>query len=154
MNMKLLVFTIILAALVFIVAVDTREKPEHLQTEADKVENLLEDYVFNTPKQISVLYQQEDEDKKTRERIKTIVLKTDEEYVPKSPRIPNGFQAVLDEMQSHLPDYDFGEQVSEKATLFHWLSPGANWVVTSIVTTNGYYSRWERRMDVHQLSNE
>ncbi len=152
--MKMLLFTIIIGILVFIVAVDTREKPEHLLTKADKVERMLEDYTFNTPKQISVLYQQEHEDKKTRERVKVIVLQTNEEYLPKSPKMPDSFQTVLNELKIHIPDQDFGEQVAEKAAYFQWLSPNSSWVVTSIETTNGHFSRWEKRADVHQLSNE
>jgi len=152
--MKALIFTIIIALLGFIVISDLRDPPEHMQTEADKVKDFLEDYAFNTPKHIGVLFQDEVDIKDSRKVIKTIIVRSNEEFLPKSPRAPDKYTVVLNEMKKHLPEHNFGEQVSEKGSFFSWVSPDAQWNVSSIETSMGHYSKWVRSADKYQLSNE
>ena len=152
--MKALVFTIIIALLGFIVLSDLRDPPEHMQTEADKVKEFLEDYAFNTPKHIGVLHQDEVENKETRKIVKTIILRSNQEYLPKSPRIADDYQTTLNEMKEDLPNHDFGEQVSEESSFFSWLSPDAQWSVSAIETSKGHYSKWVRSADKFQLRRE
>ena len=152
--MKPLVFTIIIAILAFIVLSDLRDPPEHMQTEADKVKEFLEDYTFNTPKHIGVLHQDEFENKETRKIITTIILRSNEAYLPKSPKIDSDYQTALNSMRENLPHHDFGEQVSEKSTFFSWLSPDAQWSVTAIETSKGHYSKWIKSADKFQVRNE
>ena len=152
--MKALVFTVIIAILGFIVLADLRDPPEHMQTEADKVKEFLEDYTFNTPKHIGVLHQNEFENKETRKIITTIILRSNEAYLPKSPKIDDNYQAALNAMKVDLPNHDFGEPVSEKASFFSWLSPDAQWSVSAIETSQGHYSRWVKSADKFQLRNE
>jgi hypothetical protein len=152
--MKALIFTIVIAVFATIFINEFRDPPEHMMTEAEKIERLVDDFTFNTPQEIVVLSQNEVIDNKTRERVLTIVLQTDSEYLPKTPRIADRPAVVLKALQTTVPDHDFGEALEKGASYFHWLSTNSKWSVASMETTTGHYSRWEKRVDVYEATLE
>ncbi len=152
--MKAVIFTLTIMVVGFLVVTDFRDPPEHMLSRSDKVKNLLEDYTFNTPNYVSVLYQTEVENKQTRKVTKTLVLRTYDEYIPRSPVTKGTYQTALNTLKNLLPEHDFGDAVAEKANYFSWITPNAQWSVTSIETNKGYYSRWKRVSDKHQFINE
>jgi len=151
--MRGLIFVTVIAMVAFIVVNELRDPPESMLTERDKIERFLADYTFNSPKDIVVLFQREDVDNKTREKVKTLVLRTDEEYIPRSPRIPDQSMRVFTALTAMVPEHDFGAPIDERAGYFQWLGPNTQWKVSSVVTSTGHYSLWERREDVYQLTN-
>jgi len=152
--LKAIIFFIVVLPFIFLLAVQLDEPPEHLKTEKEKLVDLLEDLTFNTPKEIIILSNEEHFDQKTRVKIKTLILKTNEEYLPKSPRILNKAKTVLDRLKTGLPAHDFGEPKSTQAHSFRWLTPNSEWIVSSVETSYGHFSRWEKTTDVHQLSRD
>lgn len=122
-------------------------------SEKDKIERFLTDYTFNTPAEITVLHDQESLDQDTRMRVRTLLLKSNEEYLPMSPRISDQADRVLGALKSTVSGYDFGVPVEGGASYFQWLSPTSEWKVSSLQTDKGHFSLWERRADVYQLTN-
>lgn len=149
--MRQLVFLIFILPFVFLLALSLREPPEESLTEDKKIAALLEDMTFNTPKQIKVLANKEYNDNTKREHVKTIVLKTNEEYLPRTPRIQDKSRVVLDMLKKEVPDYDFGTPVNEYASYFRWLTPNGEWTASSVVTSQGDFSIWERRSEFSEL---
>ncbi|MDH5544608.1 MAG: hypothetical protein OEZ43_03380 [Gammaproteobacteria bacterium] len=131
-----------------------KETPEHLKTEQEKVTTLLKDFTFNTPGNIDVLLHRDQVDNKTRERVKTIVLKTNVEYLPKTPRITDKASEVLAILQQTLPEQDFGQAVNDEGSFFRMMTANSEWFVYTVETTSGHYSRWERRADVYQATSD
>lgn len=152
--MKGLLFIIVLAVFAYTLGTAFRETPEHMLTETEKVQRFLADFTFNKPSEITVLYDNQRVDNKTRETIKTLILKTDEEYLPKSPKVPDTFDNVITLLKNSVPSHDFGEQTGVEGGYFQWLTKNSTWTVSSIETSNGHYSRWERRTDVYQVTND
>ncbi len=152
--MKAVIFLIVILPFAFLLTAEFDEPPEHLKTEKEKLVDLLEDLTFNTPKEIIILSNDDHFNPKTRVKIKTLILKTNEEYLPKSPRISNKAQIVLDALKTDLPAHDFGEPTSTQAHSFRWLTPNSEWLVSSVETSNGYFSRWKKTTDVHQFSRD
>ncbi len=146
-----LVSLLIIFAILLPVVMD---KPEHMKTDWERIREQLGPYAFNTPKDIEVLLRRQSVDQKTRERIERLILKTNEEFLPRTPRIPDSVDNVMRALRKYLPDYDFGEPVVEEGSYFHWLSPNTKWFVSSIETSRGHFSFWEKRMDVSQLIND
>ena len=152
--MRALIFFIIIIPFVLLIMAQCHEKPEHLKTESEKIADLLEDLTFNTPKEITVLFNNDYADQKTREKIKTLILKTDEEYLPKSPKISNKPETVLNALHTSLPDHDFGKPSGTEANYFRWLTSNSEWTVSAVKTSQGYFSHWQKVTDVHQLSRD
>ncbi len=152
--MKAVIFTLTIMFVGLIVFTEFRDPPEHMLSRSDKVKNLLEDVTLSTPNYVSVLYQTDVEDKQSRKITKTLVLKTYDEYIPRSPVTKGTYQTALSTMKNHLPEYDFGEPVVDTANYFSWLTPNAQWSVLAIETSNGFFSRWKRVADKHQFINE
>ena len=130
------------------------EPPEDSLTEPEKVARTLEKLAFAAPKNIEVLLNDERVDKGAREQFKTIILKTDEEYLPRSPKIKEKPELVLNVIKKDIPDYSFGEIVEGSAAYFRFLMPNSEWNIVSIQTSNGYISRWEQRSDLFQVMRE
>lgn len=152
--MKKWIFLIIILPFVFILGVALRDEPEETLTEDKKIVALLEGMTFNTPKQISVISNIERNDNATHQRVKTIVLKTDEEYLPRSPKIPDNAAIVLEMLKREVPNYDFGVPIHEQASNFRWLTPNGDWTVSSLTTSQGEFSLWERRAEFNELHAE
>lgn len=150
--MKALIFFIILAPLVFMLGAELRDTPEELLTDSEKVQRILEDYTFNTPQKIDVLLHVDTIDNDKRERVKTIILKTDELYLPKSPKAPESAKQIHSAIQKSIPDIPVAELSDDKGLYFHWLTPNDSWTVLAIETQDGFYSRWERRADQFQAT--
>lgn len=156
--MRAFIFLLVALPFVFFLASGVRdafyEPPEESLTESEKVARTLEKLVFVTPKEIVVLLNDERVDKNAREQFKTIILKTDEEYLPRSPKIKEKPETVLSIIKKDMPDHDLGEVVDETAAYFRFLMPDSEWNIVSIKTSSGYYSRWEQRSDLYQLIRE
>jgi len=152
--MKAVIFLIVILPFALLLTAQFKETPEHLKTEKEKLVDLLEDLTFNTPKEIIVLSNEDHFDPKTRVTIKTLILKTNEEYLPKSPPISNKAKTVLETLKTDLPEHDFGEPKSTQAHSFRWLTPSSEWLVSSVETSYGHFSRWKKTTDVHQLSRD
>lgn len=133
---------------------DTVNEADEVVSEREEVKEILADITFNTPKRINVLYNEQFLDKKTRIRYNTYVFKTDEEYLPKSPKNPDSAKNALSILKDVLPDYDFGEPISSKASYSHLLIGNAEWIISSLHTTRGYFSKWEKQVDAYQLLGE
>lgn len=156
--MRAFIFLLVALPFVFFLTSGIRdalyEPPEESLAESEKVARTLEKLAFVTPKEIVVLFNDERVDKDAREQFKTIVLKTDEEYLPRSPKIKEKPETVLSILKRDMPDYDFGRSVDETAAYFRFLMPDSEWNIISIQTSNGYFSRWEQRSDLYQLIRE
>jgi len=153
--MKALIFFLIVTPFVLLIMAQCHEKPEHLKTESEKVVDLLEDFTINTPDKITVLFNNDYVDNKTREKIMTLILQTDEEYRPKSPKISNKSHTVLNALQTSLPEHDFGQPSGTDANYFRWLaSANSEWTVSAVETSLGFFSHWQKVTDVHQLSRD
>jgi len=152
--MKQFLLFIAIIPVVLIVATEFSKKPDQAMTEREKLMDTLNDMTFNRPERITVLIDETTVDKKARERVRTLVLKTNEEYVPKSQRRKSSTDAVLKLLKEKLPEYEFGEIVNSEASFFHLLSPRAEWAVSSLETNKGFYSRWESREDFHSITNQ
>ena len=131
-----------------------QEPPEDSLSESEKIARSLEKMVFETPGEITVLLDNKRVDKDARVAFRTLVLKTDEEYLPRSPKIEEKAESVLKVIKKELPDLDLGEIVDGTAAYFRFLMPDSEWNIVSIKTSNGYYSRWEQRSDLYQLIRE
>jgi hypothetical protein len=152
--MKQLLFLIIILPFVFLLGLSLRDEPEESLTEDKKIAALLEDMTFNTPKTITVLLNTEHNDNATRQRVKTIVLKTNEEYLPRTPRIQDKSQAVIGLLKKEVPNYDFGAPINEQGSYFRWLTPNGEWTASSVETSLGNFSIWERRAEFNELRVE
>ena len=156
--MRGLIFLVVIIPFILLIVSELseslKETPEHLKTEQQKVVEMLEDFTFNTPAQMEVLLNREHIDNKTRERIKTIVLKTDEEYLPKTQRVPDKADNVIAILEKSLPNGQFGQAKSDTGSFFRMLTANSEWLVYSIETDQGHFSRWERRADVYQATGD
>ncbi|HFE38776.1 MAG TPA: hypothetical protein ENK06_10235 [Gammaproteobacteria bacterium] len=156
MRIPLSVFALPLVALVGFTyfAGSENQEADKFVSERDEAKELLADITFNTPKRINILLHERHVDKKTRTRYTTLVFKTDEEYLPKSPKNFASSADVLKILQTTLPEYDFGEPISDKASYSHLLIGNAEWTISSLHSTHGYFSQWVKQMDVYELLNE
>lgn len=157
--MRRLIFLIVAIPFILLLASQVQqalyEPPESELTESERVVRLLENSTFNTPKEISVLLNKDHVDKQARVEFKTIVLKTDEEYLPRSPKSDVEANKVMKILTGDMPEQDFGQPVNDKAAHFRWLTPGGEeWTVSSIETSLGHFSRWKRRADLYQVLRE
>lgn len=152
--MRGLLFLIAIVPLALMLAAQFKSESDRVPTEKEQIVSLLEDMTFNTPRRIQVLLNEDRLDKEKRQRIKTIILKTDEEYLPKSQRIVDKAPVVLDILRKDLAGHDFGTAVGDKASYFRWLTSDAEWTLSSVETSNGHYSRWEGVGDIYQLRAE
>ncbi len=151
--MKKYLFLLVSAVVVFFVASQLRIDREHIPTESEIVVDLLENFAFIRPKEVDVLFKEKNADKKRREIILIMVLKTVDEYLPKSSRIEDKASRALEIMRTSLPDYDFGEPVSEKASYFRMLTSDSEWTVSTIETSQGHFSRWKRVTDMFSATS-
>lgn len=132
-----------------------KEVPEDQLTAQQKVERILKGLTFTTPQSFDVLLNEERVDKNKRESIKLLLLKSDVEYLPMSPRVEDKLEPALDVFKKDLPNYDFGKPLGEKASYFRMLTSNErDWNVITIQTDKGYFSRWEQRADLYQLIRE
>lgn len=132
-----------------------REIPEDELTDQQKVERALDGMTFNTPSEMDVLINREYVDNSKRERVKLIIVRSEGEYLPMSPRIDDKSVSVLSILRKDLPEYDFGVPENEQASYFRMLTSNQrDWNVVSLKTDKGYFSRWEQRTDLHQLIRE
>jgi len=157
MKIPLIAFTlpmVLFLGVVIYAGNDTTNEPEAVISEREEVKEILADITFNTPKRINVLYNEQFLDKQTRIRYNTYVFKTDEEYLPKSPKNPDTAANALVILKEVLPDYDFGEPINADASYSHLLIGNAEWTISSLHTTRGHFSKWEKQMDAYQLLNE
>jgi len=153
--MQKYVFLVVVAVVVFVVATQMRLAREHVPTKSEIVIELLEDYAFMRPKYVDVLFKEEHTDKERRENILIMVLKTNDPYQPKAQLVPDQASRALEIMQKDLPDYDFGEPVSDKAEYYRMLSADSEWTVSLLETSKGKFSRWKRVTDMFSIkSNE
>lgn len=129
-------------------------EPEEVKSEREEVKEILADITFNTPKRINVLLNEQYLDKKSRIRYNTYVFKTDEEYLPKSPKNPDTSANALIILKEVLPEYDFGEAINQDASYSHLLFGNAEWTISSVHTTHGFFSKWEKQVDAYQLIGE
>jgi len=143
---------IVLVSFMYMGAFD--KKPEPPKTDREKALELIEEIAFNRPPRISLLMNQQFVDKKTREKFNILIFKTDEEFQPRSSPVPEKTNSVLNMLQTDLPDTDFGEPIENKATYARLLFGNAEWTISSIQTSNGYFSKWVKKVDVHQLIRE
>jgi len=130
------------------------EESDGEKSEKDVVMELLEDITFNTPPRVSILFNEQFVDKKSRVRYNTLIVKTDEEYLPKSPKNPDNATNALEILKESLPEYNFGKPMSEKAHYSHLLIGNAEWTISLLHTDRGHFSKWVKKVDVHQLLNE
>jgi len=151
--MKKYLFLLVCAVVVFFVASELRIERERIPTESEIVVDLLGEYAFNTPLEVAVLFNEETENRKKREKIKIIILKTNEEYLPKAQRVPDKSIQVIDILNDKLPDYDFGFPVSESASFFRMLTSNSDWGVSTIETSLGHFSLWRRVTDIHHATS-
>lgn len=148
-------FLPLLILLTIILFIGFEEDPNNAEkSDKDIAMELLEDITFNTPPRISILHNEQFVDKQARIRYNTLILKTDEEYLPKSPKNPDNSANALEILQENLPDYNFGNPVSDKASYSHLLIGNAEWTISLLHTDRGYFSKWVKKVDVHQLLNE
>jgi hypothetical protein len=157
--MRGLIFLVVAVPFVLLLASQLQqtfhEPPESELSEAERVERLLENSVFNTPKKIDVLLNKDHVDKQARVEYKTVILKTDEEYLPRSPKSLVAADKVMQILHNDMPEQDFGQAVGDKGGHFRWLTPGGEeWTVSSIETSLGFISRWKRRADMFQVLRE
>lgn len=151
--MKRFLILLLIIPVAYFAGVSLRDEPEGPKTDKEIVLEQFEDLTINKPGNADVLVNRKQVNKQTKEIVKTIVLKTHEELLPKAQRIPHSANDVISEMNRHLPDYDFGAPEGE-GSYFRLLTSNADWQVTSAKTTNGYFSQWVQVTDIHQLSNE
>ena len=151
--MKKYVFLLIAAVIAFVVGTELRLERERVPTEAELVVDFLEDYAFVRPREVTVLLKETTVDKKRREKKLVLVLKSDEEYLPKSQRIKDDDAKVLGIFQDSVPDYDFGTVEPGSASYFHMLTFDAEWKVSTIKTSNGHFSHWEQVTDLFSASS-
>lgn len=144
---------LILVPIAYIAGVWFKDEPQGLKSEKEKILEQFEDLTINQPKTITILVNRKQVNKQTREIVKTYVLKTYEELLPKAQRIPHAADDVIQEMNRHLPEYDFGEP-EDKGSFYRLLSANADWQVTAVQTPKGYFSQWVQVTDMHQLLNE
>jgi len=147
-------FLPVLILLTILLFVGLKEDPNEEKSEKDIVMELLEDITFNTPLRVNILFNEQFVDKKSRIRYNTLIVKTDEEYLPKSPKNPDNSANALEILHESLPDYNFGIPVSDKASYSHLLIGNAEWTISSLHTDRGHFSKWVKKVDVHQLLNE
>lgn len=157
--MRGLILLIVITPFLLLIVAELRqafdEPPEDMLTPAQKVERVLDGVAFNTPPDLKVLIHDERVDKQKRERVTLLVLQSNVEHQPKSPRIDDKSAAVLSILQKDLPEFSFGAPIDEHASSFRMLTSNDRaWIVFSVQTENGYFSRWEQRVDMHQLIRE
>ena len=151
--MQKYIFLLVAAVIVFFIATEMRLERERIPTEAEKVSELLEDYVFIRPREVSVLFNETTVDNQRREKTLIMVLKSDQEYQPKSQRIPDNSNKIINLMNDSLPDYDFGTPIAEEANFFRMLTADSDWKVSTIETSKGYFSRWKRVTDTFSATS-
>lgn len=144
---------IIIIPIAYFAGVFFQSEPEGPKSDKEIILEQFEDLTINKPKNITVLLNRKQVNKETREIVKTYVFKTYEELLPKAQRVPHSADDVISEMNRHLPEYDFGSP-KEKGSYFRLLTPNADWQVTAVETTNGYFSQWVQVTDIHQITNE
>jgi len=130
------------------------EEVEEEKSEKEIVLEMLEDITFNTPPRISVLRNEQYVDKSARIRYNTLILKTDQEYLPKSPKNPYLSTKVMEELKADLPSHKFGEPMNKDASYSRFLFANAEWTVSWAQTDSGFYSKWVKKEDIHQLLRE
>jgi len=150
--MKKYIFLLIAALIAFFVGTELRIERERIPTESELVIEFLEDFSFTNPRELNVLLKHKTVDKKRRENILVLVLKTDQEYWPKSQRIKDDTDKVMDIFKASLPDYDFGVPEKGTASYFRMLTFDSAWEVSTIQTSNGYFSRWKQVTDIFSAS--
>ena len=150
----LTVFLPLMILLTLSLFINYDEDPDAVPSEKDIVIKLLEDITFNTPPRVSILLNEQFVDKQSRIRYNTLVLKTDEEYLPKSPKNPDNSKNTLQKLNDSLPDYNFGKPIDNKSNYSHFLIGNAEWTVSYIQTDRGYFSKWVKKVDVAQLLSE
>jgi len=151
--MKKYIFLLIAAAITFFVASELRIERERIPTEAEVVSDMLENFVFVRPREIEVLYKKETVDNKERQKILVLVLKSDEEYLPKSQRIVDNAENIILNFKTLLPDYDFGTAKEGNPSFFRMLTADSEWSVSTIKTTQGYFSQWKRVTDIFSATS-
>ncbi len=156
MKISLTAFTI--PIVIFVGAVimmrDEVNEPVSVVSEREEVKAILADITFNTPKRVNVLLNEQFLDKKSRIRYNTYVFKTDEAYLPKSPKNPDTAANALEILQTALPEYDFGEPMNDEASYSRLLIGNAEWTISSLHTTYGHFSKWVKQVDAYQLLSE
>lgn len=152
--MQRILILLVLIPVAYIISVSFRSEPEGPKSDKEIVLEQFEDLTINQPKTISVLLNRKQTNQQTREIVKTYILKTYEELLPKAQRIPHSADDVITEMNRHLPDYEFGAPEG-KGSFFRLVNANEDWQVTAVKTSEGYYSQWVQVTDIHQLrSNE
>lgn len=147
------VFLLISAVIVFVIASEMRIERDRIPTKSEKMVELLENYAFSAPKVVEVLLDEEIDNKKTREKVKVIIIRTDTEYLPKAQRVPDKAENVMDILSARLPGNDFGTPLSENASFFRMLTSNSDWAVSTIETTRGHFSLWKRVTDINFASS-
>jgi len=153
--MQKYLFLLVTVVVVFYVASELRIERERVPTEGEVANKLLEDFIVIRPRDVDVLFKEFTVDNKRREKILVMILKSDQEYMPRASRVPEKSSAVIKMMHESLPDYDFGTPKSEEANFYRLLTSNSEWMVSTIETSKGYYSRWKRITDMFSAtSNE
>ena len=106
--MQKYLFLLVAAVVVFFVASELRIERERTPTEGEVANNLLENFIVIRPKDVDVLFKEFTVDNKRREKILVMILKSDQEYMPRASRVPDQSSEVIKMMHDSLPDYDFG----------------------------------------------
>lgn len=151
MNRFLILLLIIPIA--YFAGVWLRDEPDGPKSDNEILLEQFKDLTINQPKSITALLDRKQVNKQTREIVKTFILKTHEELLPKAQRVPHSAEDIISEMNRHLPEYDFGAP-EDKGSYFRLLTSNADWQVTAVKTSNGYFSQWVQVTDIHQLTNE
>lgn len=151
--MQKYIFLLISAVVVFFVASELRIERERVPTEAEKAIDLVENFIVIRPKEVDVLFKEFTVDNKRREKILVMILKSDQEFQPKSSRVPDKSSNVIDMMNASLPEQDFGTPKAEDANFYRMITADSEWMVSTIETSKGYYSRWKRVTDMFSATS-
>ena len=151
--MQKYLFLLVSAVVVFFVASELRIERERIPTEGEKAIELLENFIVIRPREVDVLFKEFTVDNKRREKVLIMVLKSDMEFQPRSSRVVDSSENVIKMMKASLPEHDFGTPKAEDANFYRMLTSDSEWMVSTIETSEGYFSRWKRITDMFSATS-
>jgi len=144
MKIFLSLIALSIAITFFILNMETNET----KVDDKEILNIISTQISQRDSEFTVLFKENINDEREGINILTIITASETQPVlNKGEALIVNFQTALNLFKIDLPNYDFGQQVNNNATSYRW-NKNVQWSVSTINTSNGFYSRWQRITDL------
>lgn len=144
--MKILLSILISGVLIVLIAFNITTNVNTIDDEANN--KIISPYISNEGNGITILFNEELNNEREGINILTIIALSQTPYnINKGSALTVNSQTALDAIKVDLPNHDFGQPFNENATSYRW-NDETQWSIAIVKTSNGYYSRWQRIIEI------